>query len=135
VAPPRLPLEEQSFDELLALVSHGELRSGRGVSVASDGVEPLTPPQLERLAAAADLAESEGAGRALMLIDGRALILEVASRTLSGELDMNAAAPLVRLDAAVYVAGDGEAPAPRPSGPRLDVLSPLIAALRPQPGD
>ncbi|MCP3903366.1 MAG: hypothetical protein GY715_06995 [Planctomycetes bacterium] len=129
-APPR-PLEQQGFDELLALVSTGDVRSDRGVRVPDETLlrEPLTEEQLERLAAAADLAESSGAQRAVMLIDGRGLVMDIASRHVDGELSTDPASRLVDLDAAVYVAGADEeqSTGPAPFLPGSGFVPPAIA--------
>ena len=63
-APPRPPLEQRSFDQLLQLVSRGQVSSGRSVDVSFAPQSEITSDQLERLASAADLAEAEGARQA-----------------------------------------------------------------------
>ena len=105
----RLPLEENSFDELLALVSDGRVRSDRVVTLEFEVDLEITDEQMSRLASAADVAEESGARRALMLIDGRGLVLEVSDRRLVSELTDDQDSQLAQLDAAVYVAeGSGE---------------------------
>ena len=104
---PAAPLEHQPFDELLARASEGLIASGRPVSAQFAATEPFTGEQLARLSAAADLAEAAGATRALLLMDGRGLVLDVPTRTLAAELSADAASRVTRLDAAVFVAGDG----------------------------
>ena len=100
----RLPLEENSFDELLTLVSDGRVRSDREVTLEFESDHELTDEQMSRLAIAADVADESGAKRALMLIDGRGLVLEVSDRRLVSELTDDHASHLTQLDAAVYVA-------------------------------
>lgn len=100
----RLPLEANSFDELLALVSDGWVLSDRAVTLEFVADHELTDEQMTRLAIAADVAEESGAARALMLIDGRGLVLEVSDRSLVSELTDDQASQLAQLDAAVYVA-------------------------------
>ncbi len=100
----RLPLEENSFDELLALVSDGRVRSDREVTLDFESDHELTDEQMSRLAIAADVADESGAKRALMLIDGRGLVLEVSDRRLVTELTDDRESHLAQLDAAVYVA-------------------------------
>jgi hypothetical protein len=98
------PLEHLRFDDLLALASSGAIRSGREVTLAFEPTEgALDSGQLDRIAAAADLAESGGARAAAMLVDGRALMIDVPERTITGELSKSA--PLHRVDAVVYVPG------------------------------
>ncbi len=114
-ARPSAPLEQQPFDELLAAAQAGRMASGRSVSAALESGETLSPKQLERLAAAADVAEASGAQRALLFIDGRALVLDVPTRSVGGELSMSSR--YTTLDAAVYVPAEGEQAEPRPLGP------------------
>src|SRR6267142_1940354 len=80
------PIEQQSFDQLLRLASRGSICSGRQIEVGCELQPPLEAGQLERLASAADQAQAEGSSKALMLVDGRALILDVASRRIEAEL-------------------------------------------------
>lgn len=105
---PRSTLESQSFDQLMALVSDGTMRSGRPVTIDFEPAEEINDEQLERLASAADVAESAGVQRSLMLIDGRGLVLDVSGRRLVNELSPHEQDQVVTLDAAVYVAGEGE---------------------------
>jgi len=118
---PQQPLESQRFDDLLALVWRGQVNSGREVASRIESDQPLDAAQLQRLAAAADLAESHGAGTALMLIDGRAIVMNIPERALTQELNgdpnrveyaignpSHTHSKFVRLDAAVYVASQEE---------------------------
>jgi hypothetical protein len=107
----RPPLEAQSFDQLLSIVSTGSIQSGRPVTLdrhASIGA--LEPAQLDRLAHAADAAEASGSRQAVMLIDGRGLVVDIAARTVTSELGDSGMGsgpqPVMGIDAAVYVAGD-----------------------------
>ena len=111
---PTAPLEQQPFDELLASAKAGRLASGRDVSAAYEG-EPITTEQFQRLAIAADRAESSGAQRAVLLIDGRALMLDVATRTISSELTASSA--MEKIDTAIYVPTESEQTNTRPVGP------------------
>jgi hypothetical protein len=111
---PTAPLEQQPFDELLASAKAGRLASGREVSAAYEG-EPITTEQFQRLAIAADRAESSGAQRAVLLIDGRALMLDVATRTISSELTASSA--MEKTDTAIYVPTESEQTNTRPVGP------------------
>lgn len=112
-AAPRPPLEAQGFDELLSLVSNGSVHSGRPVQAAPDFKLELTDDQLDRLAAAADVAEAAGASGALMLIDGRSIILDVRQRQLMQEVVATDAMRAIAVDAAVRIVSPDEAP-PRP---------------------
>ena len=101
--------ESQSFDELLHGATAGQMRSGRPVQVA-EGVHPsLDATQLDRLGAAADRAEASGARRALMMLDGRGLVLDVAARCVESELKPGDVDGVLRVDAAMVVPGDEHA--------------------------
>ncbi len=123
-ARPTAALEHQPFDELLASAKAGRLASGRVVTATHEG-EPLSSEQLERLGVAADKAETSGARRALLMLDGRALVLDVPTRTISAELC--ATSPLEKLDAAMYVPTESELADMRPVGPPGGVAPRVVA--------
>lgn len=102
-AKPQAALETQSFDQLLARARRGEIHSGRQIELAFEPAEPLHASQLERLAEAADQAESAGMSRALMVIDGRAFVLDVKNRTLSAEVPIGSENLVQQIDGAVFV--------------------------------
>ena len=104
VAPARPGFADQSFQQLLTLASRGEIESGRQVQLAFEPKESLDDGQLSRLSTAADRAEASGAKRAMMLIDGRGLVLDVEQRTIDAELSGGAESRFAGgIDAAVYV--------------------------------
>lgn len=105
-AAPAAPLElfeSRAFDELLAQAVNGTLRSGRTVACECDLQPPLDAAQLERLADAADSAEAQGVRRALMMIDGRGLEIDIATRAVISELTPTSGARPLRIDAALIV--------------------------------
>lgn len=104
---PQAPLESRSFDQLLALVSDGTVRSDRSLTLEFEPQDELTEEQMARLASAADVAEASGSTRALLLIDGRGMVLDVSQRQLQAELSEDHTSQLAKIDSAVYVA-DGE---------------------------
>ncbi len=108
-ASPRPTIDRQGFDELLAQARAGVLASGRSLAVGFRPAEALTGGQLDRLAAAADMAEAFGAKRALLLLDGKGLLLDVPARTLTGQLMEGAAS----VDIALFAGGE-EGPLPMP---------------------
>lgn len=85
-AGPRPSIESQSFAQLLEIAGRGELASGLEVAVRFDAQPPLNASQLDRLSQAADQAEAAGAARAMLVIDGRHLLLDVADRALIAEV-------------------------------------------------
>jgi len=105
---PRAPFETHEFDQMLALVSRGKVQ-GRPVEIGFEIEPEPDEPEQQRLAAAADLAEAAGVRSAVLLLDGRGLLLDVGSRTLTAELASGAGSPIVRIDAAIYVAGENDA--------------------------
>jgi hypothetical protein len=126
---PIAPFESRGFDDLLAIVASGEAASGRSVTAsAADQQSPLTPEQLERLAAAADAAEGAGFHRALVLLDGRALVLDTPSREITEELRGSDTARAVDVDGAVHApkASTGE-PAGHRLGPAFGPMPEFIA--------
>jgi hypothetical protein len=103
--------ESRSFDELLAGAFAGRVRSDRPVQVAAEVQPPLDAAQLERLAMAADRAEAAGARRALMLLDGRGVIMDVATRSVVAEMKPGDVGDMLRVEAAMVVpvvARDGD---------------------------
>ena len=108
---PQATLESQSFNELLSLASKGSVHSGRQVDCSCDVNEPLESDQIDRLSAAADRAEASGAQKALMLIDGRGFIMNVAQRSIEAELSVEHQTSIFKnVDTAIYVPAEGETP-------------------------
>lgn len=106
---PQAALESQSFDQLLSMAARGTVHSGRQVELGLEPTPPLSASQLERLASAADQAEAAGAKHALMLIDGRGFVLDVANRKLTAELSNASGAAVQGVDAALFVPNDHDA--------------------------
>ena len=105
-------------------------QSGSGIPITigkSAGVK-LTGEQLSRIGAAADLAESQGATRALVLIDGKALKLDVAVRQITGQAELASGGVLTGIDSVVSVPSDGKAAAAVPL-PRAGFASPSLLRL------
>ena len=97
------PKAEGGFASLLDRARSGSLSSGLGVTVDELAGVELTPEQLARLADAADRAQAQGAQRALVLIDGQALTLDVAVREITGKADFSPGKVLTGIDAVVHV--------------------------------
>jgi len=126
---PQRPIEQQDFDQLLTMVARGNVSSGRHVRCDCALDDPLTDERLERLASAADQAEAAGSDRAVMIIDGRAMVMDVPQRVIETEISARASANndaagsatvFGEVDAAVYVPHEDDA---------------ITAALPPIPGN
>jgi len=105
------------FAELLAKAGQGEITSGLPVTIARNAGVELSAEQLARVGVAADRAQAAGADRAIVLIDGAALKLDVATRTISGPADLAPGAVHGDIDALVVAAGPATAAAgPVPPG-------------------
>lgn len=95
-------LEHAAFADLLAEARAGDVSSSLPVSIAPGAGIELTPEQLDRVAAAADRAEASGATRALVLIDGMSLRLDVGVRTITGAADLTTSGVLTGIDAVLH---------------------------------
>lgn len=101
-------LDSATFSELLARVRRGEVHSGTPLAVDPRAEVSLSIPQLERLGIIADAAEAAGLTSIVAAIDGIAVRINVADRTIiEGPLHMEGA--LVRdLDAFVLVPNEDQ---------------------------
>lgn len=120
------------FASLLQRAASGEAASGRPVSIAKGAGVELTEDQLTRLAAAADKAEAQGATRALVMIDGRALTMDIAVRQVTGAADLGAGV-LTGIDAVLSVPGHDPAAAAGAASPGMsgEALLRALTATRP----
>lgn len=103
-------LEGASFQSLLEQARSGKVSSGRPVTIGRDSGVELTDQQLERVAAAVDLAEASGASRPLVVIDGKALKIDVGVRTITGVADVTVGKAVTGIDAIIHVPGVSTAP-------------------------
>lgn len=101
-------LDSATFSELLARVRRGEVHSGTPLAVDPRAEVSLSVSQLERLSIVADAAEAAGLASIVAAIDGIAVRINIADRTIiEGPLHMEGA--LVRdLDAFVYVPNEDQ---------------------------
>lgn len=114
-ARPRTTVESggPGFADLLAKAQGGEITSGLPVTIAKGAGVDLNAEQLARVGAAADRAQAAGADRAVVLIDGAAVKLDVATRTVTGPADLNPGAVHGDIGAVVVAAGPAGAQAAR----------------------
>ncbi|MBL0922704.1 MAG: hypothetical protein IBJ10_11340, partial [Phycisphaerales bacterium] len=89
--PPTPPVEGRSFDHLLDAARRGELRSGRELTVSRTLDYAPDEALLARLAQAADAAEAAGARRALALVGGEGLTIDLGTRTIEGRASLASA--------------------------------------------
>lgn len=82
----------EQFATLLERARSGQAQSGLAVTVSPRVKIDLSSEQLARLSQAADRAEAAGLTRAVALLDGRAFILEVQTRSISAEIAPGSAA-------------------------------------------
>ena len=127
----RASFDAADFDGLLDVAMSRAWASDRPVKSGSlSGDEALDREQTARLAAAVDTAEMSGFDRALVLLDGRGLIVDVESREVVRELLGGEAAQRIDVDGAVMAAGDEQNTATtRPAYPsagwrRAELLAP-----------
>ncbi|MEM1072323.1 MAG: hypothetical protein AAGH71_05835 [Planctomycetota bacterium] len=76
-----------AFADVLGKAQSSMHSSGLPVGLAQGVDVELSSEQLHRLAQAADRAESRGAQTAVVMIDGRALELDVTLRQITGEVN------------------------------------------------
>jgi len=107
VAPSHTPAAGSlDFASLLSQAKAGQLASGREVSIARNAGVNLSDDQIKRLSVAADMAESQGATRALVHIDGMTLKLDVGMREVTGSVDLKSSNVLTGIDAVIDVPGE-----------------------------
>jgi hypothetical protein len=117
------------FARLLEQAQAAELESGRQVTVGRGVHVSLSDEQLARVAAAADRAEAAGAITAAVLIDGEALVMDVAARTITGRLDVGAGEAFYGVDTIVSAPPEVEAPIAGPPA-ALHTNPSLLEALQ-----
>jgi len=90
-----------SFESLLAEVRSGKVRSSRDVRAASGLELDLGAPERERLSIAVDAAEAAGAKKVLVLLDGRALSVNVPERSIDACEPLDSARVVTGIDGVV----------------------------------
>lgn len=86
---------EINFAELLRQAQDGEISSKLPVTIDPDVEAGLSDEQLVKLSQAADRAEAAGVRTALVLVDGKRLVLDVHQRRVTGFADDSAGAGIV----------------------------------------
>jgi hypothetical protein len=99
-----------SFAALLEQARAGNVESGVPLRVPSQLGLNLNQSQVERLMKAADQAEAQGAARALVMMDGMGITLDVGTRTVTGTVDASKPGVLEGIDAVVVAGVDPNSP-------------------------
>lgn len=117
------------FGAMLLSARAGEVSTGLPVTIARDSGVELTDDQLERLAHAADRAQSAGSTRALVLLDGRAIEIDVAVRQVVREHGPGEGVIVRGIDAVVDLDGRLTGPAST-SDAAIEVAGPAASMAR-----
>ena len=102
-------LQGADFGALLEQARNGQVESGAPVRVPQHLGLQLDQSQNERLMKAMDQADVQGAGRALVLMDGMALTMDVGTRTVTGVVDAKSPGVLDGIDTVVVASQDPNA--------------------------
>lgn len=134
---PVAPVSGQSFADMLRNVDAGKVASGLDVTVARGVDVSLSREQMDRLAVAADAAQARGSSRALVLIDGKALRMDVLSRRITGVVDVAAGGVFDGFDSVISAGAPTEpeaAPGPGGTGDNASLLKLLSDAVTKRAG-
>lgn len=107
---------DESFAGLLNKAQSGTISSGLMVTPAKHSGLELSPEQLGRLSAAADQAEADGAHRALVIMDDKAYVVDIASREVERAVPLSEAGVIGGIDTVVTAPGASSGPE-TPTGP------------------
>lgn len=125
--------EGASFDALLERARAGRVETGREIRIGEGVTVALNDAQMRRVSAAVDAAEASGAIRALVMLDGQALTVDVASRTIVARSDGVGAGVITGVDAVVTTGERGDGAGESVSAPislgRLPAHPGLMEAL------
>lgn len=102
-------LQGADFGALLEQARSGNVESGVPIRVPKHLGLQLDQSQNDRLAKAMDQADMQGAGRALVLMDGMALTMDVGTRTVTGVVDAKSPGVLDGIDTVVVASQDPNA--------------------------
>lgn len=107
----RVDMQALDFEAMLKRVKAQGFHSGLGVTVAPEAGVQLSDEQLQRIAAAIDVAQAHGANRALVTIDGMNLLVDVGVRSITGKVDFQPGVPVTGVDAVMRVPDPADATA------------------------
>ncbi len=109
------PASPNAFADMLGKAQSGLQPSGQPVELGRGVDLDLTTDQLSRLAQAADRAEAQGAQTAVVMIDGRALELDVTLRQITGEVNADEGIR-PEIDTFLFAPPASQTPATGPAG-------------------
>lgn len=118
-----------AFDSLLLQARSGALETGLPVSIASGAEVELTQPQLDELGRLIDRAHAEGATRMAVLVEGKALDVDVLSRRVLGELDLADGNVMTGIDGVVRLDRDESGPMASPPTPSVGAMDASLLRL------
>jgi len=102
-APSPAPLDAASFTDLLARAQAGRIASDRPVRIGPAAEGKVDPARLDALAVVTDAAEAAGATRLLAIADGKAITIDVLTRTIESVSDQTDASVFTGVDSVVVV--------------------------------
>jgi len=105
------------FAAMLEKARTGGVQSGSPVQIEAGLDLALSPAEKAALERAADQAEAQGAERALVLLDSRALLLDVTARQIVDAPDLGSGSVLAQVDAVIRADSDGREEDAPPAGP------------------
>lgn len=105
---PRATIAGASFDDLLRRADLGAISSGLRVKVDKEAGVELSEAEVAALSAAADRAAAAGMRRALVMLDGKSVVLDVGSRTVTGKAEFSGGV-LAGIDGVINLATAGGA--------------------------
>lgn len=123
------PIEESAFKDLLDKAAQGHVPSGIEARLGQGVNATFTPEQMERLTAAGDKAEAAGASRAMILMDGLAVTMDVPTRTVTQVVKASSLGVVGDVDAVIG------ASAPKATGSQASGDALLSALHRPDDRD
>lgn len=94
-----------NFAELLSQAKKGDVSTGLPVELAKNVKVELNAEQMGQLAVAADRAASQGATRALVLMDNMAIKLDVTTRQVLGSVNLADGRAMTGIDAVIQMPG------------------------------
>lgn len=125
----RAPEDTPAFESLLQQARSGSLETGLPVSIATGAGVELTQPQLDALGRLVDRAHAEGATRMAVLVDGKALDVDVLSRRVLGELDLADGKVMTGIDGVVRLDPDEAGPIASPPTPSVGAMDASLLRL------